>query len=334
MNSNSTPLVSIIVPCYNYALFLPDSIGSIMNQTYQNWECIVVDDGSTDNSKELLEQLSKKDSRITLIIQKNAGPTVARNNGIKLAKGEFIHFLDADDLIEKQKLEKQVAVFIKHPDADIVYGNVKYFSTENPSKLFDSLDLKSGPWMKNPVGKGEKMIKELLKGNIMETSSPLVRKSLFDKWGLMNESLLFNEDWELWARFALGNASFYYDNSEQTMVLRRSHESYSRDYFKMCIYGLKVSLILNEKVNEHMYKKIIIPKINYHKRIIDELLLEMLKVEKKKAIEFSLKVFALTNVKRYSWYSKLFNLFPYWFCLIFSKILFGVPKLKNKILYA
>ena len=110
MNPDRHPLVSVIIPCYNYALYLPESVGSIIKQTYSNWECIIVDDGSTDNTKEVVQQLCAKDDRIKYFLQSNSGPTVARNYGLAVAKGDLIQFLDADDLIENPKIEKQVAI--------------------------------------------------------------------------------------------------------------------------------------------------------------------------------------------------------------------------------
>lgn len=330
---SANPEVSIIIPSYNYGIYLPESVGSIINQTYTNWECIIIDDGSTDNTKEVAQLLCVKDNRISYFSQSNSGPTVARNYGLKLAKGEFIQFLDADDLLESRKLEKQIAIF-KQQDCDIVYGGVKYFTSSNLSKLYDSEDLKSGSWMKNLSGRGDTMILELLKGNIMETSSPLIRKLLFHKLGNMNEELLFNEDWELWARFAIGDAKFKFDNSEDTRVLRRVHDSYSKNVFKMDAYGLKVSLILNKKVHGRKYRKILIPKINYHKRIIDEKLLELLRTNKNEAIDKALFIYAKTDIKRYLIYSKLFKNFPVWFCYLYSKFIFLIHKLKNVIIYA
>ena len=167
----------------------------------------------------------------------------------------------------------------------------------------------------------------------METSAPLIRKLLFDKLGNMNEELLFNEDWELWARFAIGNAKFKFDNSKDTRVLRRVHASYSKNVFKMYSYGLKVSLILNEKVHGKKYRKILIPKINYHKRIIDEKLLELLGTNKNEAIEKALFIYSKTDIKRYFIYSKLFKNFPFWFCYLYSKFAFLIHKLKNVIVY-
>ncbi len=93
------PLISVIVPCYNYGDLLKDCIGSLFAQTYSNWECIIVDDGSTDNTRMVAEELVQKDKRISYFLQSNSGPTVARNYGLSVAKGEFIQFIDADDLM-------------------------------------------------------------------------------------------------------------------------------------------------------------------------------------------------------------------------------------------
>jgi glycosyltransferase involved in cell wall biosynthesis len=334
MESVEQPLISVIIPCYNYGKFLKDCIGSLLAQTYSNWECIIVDDGSTDNSKEEAKELVAKDSRINYFLQSNSGPAAARNLGLSVAKGSLIQFLDADDLIENRKFEKQTAVLNRHPDCDIVYSGVQYFASANPSKLFDSLDLKSGPWMKNSSGSGELMIKELLNGNIMVINSPLIRRSLFEKYGSFNNALHFNEDWELWARFAIGNAEFYFDGSSDTHALVRVHESYSKDVFKMYVYGLKASLMLNEKVHGRQFKKIMIPKIKYHERMLDEKLLSILSVNKIEAVSRALQVYDLTKVSRYLIYSKLFNYFPFWFCYLYSKFIVSINKLKNVIIYA
>lgn len=98
--------VSVIVPVYNAAKYLPQCLDSICNQTLQNIEIICVDDGSTDNSLEILERYAEKDSRFQLLQQKNAGAGVARNTGLNFAQGEYLSFLDADDFFELNMLEK------------------------------------------------------------------------------------------------------------------------------------------------------------------------------------------------------------------------------------
>lgn len=329
------PLVSIIIPCYNYALFLPESVGSIKSQTYKNWECIIIDDGSTDNSRVIAEKLALDDSRIHYYYQNNSGPTIARNLGLSKAKGSFIQFLDADDLIEADKIRKQLDIFAANPECDIVYSNVKYFRSDDLSELYNDITLDgSKPWMKNLSGKGEFMITAILKENLMVIHSPLFRASLVKNFGKMDEDLFYNEDWELWARYAINNARFQFDGGPGTQALVRVHQSYSKDNFKMFIYGLLASLKLNKTLTERKYKKIMIPKIAYHKRIIDEKLISILRKDKREAIEKAVFIEKLTGISRYRFYSRLFAHFPFWICYLYSRFVFIIHKLKNVIIYA
>lgn len=102
------PLVSIITPCYNASQFIVETIKCVQSQSYQNWEMLITDDGSTDDSINIIQSFIKEDDRIKLFKISNAGAAVARNNSIKQAKGTFIAFLDSDDVWLPQKLEKQV----------------------------------------------------------------------------------------------------------------------------------------------------------------------------------------------------------------------------------
>ena len=110
---NKEELISIIVPVYNSEKFIKDTIKTVEEQTYENWELLLVNDCSTDNSKKIIEEYEKKDKRIKLIdLEQNSGAAIARNTGIDRANGKYIAFLDSDDLWEKEKLEKQIK-FIK-----------------------------------------------------------------------------------------------------------------------------------------------------------------------------------------------------------------------------
>ena len=101
-------LVSIITPCYNGERFIAETIDSVLNQTYSKWEMIIINDGSTDGSAELVKKYVEKDSRILLIEQENAGSAVARNHGIRICNGQYIALLDSDDLWDAEFLEKQI----------------------------------------------------------------------------------------------------------------------------------------------------------------------------------------------------------------------------------
>jgi glycosyltransferase involved in cell wall biosynthesis len=114
-------LVSIIVPCYNGADFLEASLRSVLWQTYPNWECILVDDGSTDESPRILQSYAQKDPRFRYVRQNNQGLAAARNTGIDHATGDFLQFLDDDDIIPEKRLQLCVEHFRQHTDADVVY---------------------------------------------------------------------------------------------------------------------------------------------------------------------------------------------------------------------
>ncbi len=116
-------LVSIITPSYNSSNFIEKTIDSVLEQSYQNWEMIIVDDVSTDNSVEIIQKYVNKDKRIKLIqLGKNSGPAVARNTSIKNAKGKYLAFLDSDDLWKKDKLEKQIK-FMEDNNSSFSYSS-------------------------------------------------------------------------------------------------------------------------------------------------------------------------------------------------------------------
>lgn len=123
VENEGKPLISIILPTYNRAVFLESAISSIRSQIYQNWELICVDDGSSDGSFEILETLTKHINQpVQLIKQENAGPAKARNRGIKEGRGEFFAFFDSDDLWKPSHLDKLISVFESHPQTDWAYS--------------------------------------------------------------------------------------------------------------------------------------------------------------------------------------------------------------------
>lgn len=122
-------LVSIITPCYNGARYIGETINSVIKQTYDNWEMIIVDDGSKDNSADIIRKYSEIDKRICLIQQENAGSAAARNNGIRRCNGQYIALLDADDLWKPYFLEKQI-LYMKNKNAVCVYCSYERINSE------------------------------------------------------------------------------------------------------------------------------------------------------------------------------------------------------------
>lgn len=182
--------VSVIIPAYNAITYLPASLDSILAQTYTDFEVIIVNDGSTDGTAEWVEQLTNP--RVKLISQTNQGNCAARNTGIAHARGEYIAFLDADDLWDSTKLAKQVEMLEQNPEVGLVYTWVERIDQNGKSlgKPFES-NLSGNIWEK------------LLDRNVIATSSTMIRRCCFDNVGKFDENLKsFVEDWDLWLRIA------------------------------------------------------------------------------------------------------------------------------------
>ena len=129
------PLVSIIIPTYNRRRFVADAIDSGLAQTHGNCEIIVVDDGSGDGTEGLLRE--RYGERIRLIRQANQGPGIARNRGLEAARGQFIHFLDADDQLHEQKIEIGLRVFRERPDVSVVYTHYQQVASDGATPVAD-----------------------------------------------------------------------------------------------------------------------------------------------------------------------------------------------------
>lgn len=123
-------LVSIIIPCYNQSEFLDESLESVLNQVYQNWECIIVNDGSTDNTEDVAKKWIEKDKRFKYFLKTNGGLSSARNYGISKSNGEFVQFLDSDDLLSSEKLDLSIQKVNFNSEYSVVISNFKMFESD------------------------------------------------------------------------------------------------------------------------------------------------------------------------------------------------------------
>lgn len=163
--------VSIIIPVYNSSKFIEETVRSVQNQTYQNFELIVVNDGSIDNTLDILTKLQEKDSRILIIDKPNSGVSDTRNSGIEIAKGEYVAFLDSDDIWKKNNLAKKIEVLESNKEIDWVYSNR------------NEIDEKSAFIRSALTGKGEIFLNDLLAWNghvITAPSGIVVRRAILD----------------------------------------------------------------------------------------------------------------------------------------------------------
>lgn len=181
--SRNRPLVSVVIPCYNSEEWLEDTLDSVYNQTYNHLEVIVIDDGSTDNTKEIVKKYSDK---IKYIYQENSGPSVARNTGINNSKGEYIAFLDADDMWEEDKLIKQIEFMKNNSSYGVVVTDLKVVNESN-----EYLYTHKNIWPENK----KEIIEKIFMGGIgMSTPTIMARKNLLEKVGGFDEQLPARED--------------------------------------------------------------------------------------------------------------------------------------------
>ena len=184
---NNRSLVSIIMPAYNAEKTIRESIQSVLEQAYQEWELLVVNDGSVDETENIVKSYS--DTRIKLINQKNGGVSNARNNALKQAKGEYLSFLDSDDLWIKTKLDLQVKYLEKN--------NLKFVYSKSYSFTNNSDDIKEAFKF---VSLGFEDKEEILIYDFIPILTVLFHRTILEDVGFFDESLQGTEDWDMWIR--------------------------------------------------------------------------------------------------------------------------------------
>lgn len=240
---NPPPLVSVITPTYNRAAFLGTAIESVLAQTYPHFEHIVVDDGSTDETPALMKRYLK-DRRVCYLTQPNQGQSVARNLAIAHSSGEFICFLDSDDIWFPDKLREQIEVFHSHPETGVVYGD--YVFIDEHGKLLD---------LKNMPRHSGRVTAKLLQDNFISMNTTMVRAALIrDAGGFAPEDRL-SEDYGLWLRVSIRSEFLYVPRrwaryrvgpnqlSSQTIPRLYSNVRVLEDFLKHESHGLSAAEI-------------------------------------------------------------------------------------------
>ena len=204
------PLVSVVIPSYNRSQYIAETIESVLTQTYRNIEVIVIDDGSTDNTSEVVDRYLP---RIKYVRQNNSERGASRNHGLRLANGDFISFLDSDDLWLPEKLAKDIEIFDKSPKAGIVYSDVV---------LIDA----SGKLIKlvKRHGYSGRVTEQLLVDNFVSIGAHLIRTTVVRDIGGFREErkLSGSEDWEMWVRLSKVTDFAYHPNATTKI---RTHDA-------------------------------------------------------------------------------------------------------------
>jgi glycosyltransferase involved in cell wall biosynthesis len=185
-----SPTVSVIIPTYNRYKFLGEAIQSVLDQTFASYEIIVVDDGSSDDSRSLVKRFAEQSDRIHYHYQDNQGVSVARNFGISKAKGKYIAFLDSDDLFLSTKLEKQAKYLQENPAVGMVYSS------------FITIDEHSNYTATHTANASGYIYRELLYNCKIATPTVMLKRYVLDKIGGFDTSMILAEDIDLWIRVA------------------------------------------------------------------------------------------------------------------------------------
>jgi glycosyltransferase involved in cell wall biosynthesis len=202
------PRVSAIITTYNRRVFVQEAVDSVLAQSYDDWELIVVDDGSTDGTTETLERYGEK---LRYCFQENEGASAARNRGLELARGEFVAFLDSDDLWLPRKLQVQVAYMDGHPDCLICYTD----------EIWIRRGRRVNPKKRHAKYSGE-IYPHCLPLCIISPSSALMRRGLFEQVGAFDPTLPVCEDYDLWLRVAARFPVFFI--TEKLIVKQGGHQ--------------------------------------------------------------------------------------------------------------
>lgn len=208
--------VSVIMPAYNVAAYIGAAIESVKAQTVGDWELLVVNDGSTDETYETVQRLAAGDERIRLLTKPNGGISTARNMALALSSGEYIAILDSDDVWEPAYLAEQLAVFTRQPETDIVTSNGWFLG----SRLHGQL---ARPY---PDARPQPTLQTILADETSIFIMSTFRRRVYDAIGGFDETLRTNEDYDYWLRSALAGFRFW-RNDRPLCHYRRRDDSVS-----------------------------------------------------------------------------------------------------------
>ena len=247
----NNPKVSIIVPCYNQAQFLHEALQSVLDQTYANWECIIVDDGSPDHTEEIAKKWIEKDSRFIYLYKENGGLSTARNLGLNKVKGEYIQFLDSDDVLDNRKLELSIKELHLDKNINVVISNFRMFSMNiaKSSEPFCELNL--------DLINFESILYNWDHGINIPIHCGLFQSNLFVNFRFQEE-LKAKEDWIMWLTLLSNNVNIVY--LDDSLVFYRKHaKSMTKKHIDMEENYIKAIVFLEN----------IIPKESYNDFLID-----------------------------------------------------------------
>jgi glycosyltransferase involved in cell wall biosynthesis len=225
------PAITVVIPTFNRCHMIPNAIESLQQQTFIDWELVIVDDASTDKTTDVVYSYKKKDKRIRYRKHPtNKGGNAARNLGIRSSRGKCISFLDDDDTITPDKLLRQHAFLEQNPNTGLVYSGYLYVDADTQRVVKQIPAIYRG-----------NVLKAILRKNILGSPTPLIRRRCFEDAGLFDESLTSSQDWDMWIRIA-----------------QYHRFDYIKDYLaNVNIHGQQISVNLRSKIRSRkmIYRK-------------------------------------------------------------------------------
>ena len=219
---NQQKSISVVVPTYNCGKYICETIESILNQTYEFFEIIVVDDGSTDDTRKVLKPYIEGE-KLRYFYQENKGPSAARNRGILKANGEYIAFLDADDLWANNYLEQCIDCLCENSDDLVMTDNYDYVYSKDGALI----DKKYSSKKKKVANENRlyEMLFRVFQDGVSGDIRIVIKRVCFDKIGFFDENLRFLEDWDLWLRIAKNNLKIGYIQEPLSIYRRHSNSA-------------------------------------------------------------------------------------------------------------
>lgn len=241
---SAEPLISVITPTYNRACFLSETINSVLDQNYSNVEHLIIDDGSTDNTRDVIRKFQKV-GKVRYFYQNNCGQNIARNLGLKKARGEFICFLDSDDKFLPGKLSRSICAFNMHHEVDVVYGDY-IFIDKNGNELNE----------KNMRRYSGNITEHLLRDNCVSMNTTMVRANSIRRAGGFSPNIRVADDFDLWLRMSVTSKFFYLPERLSAYRLMKNQISSNKEKrFESNETTLKNFFQTNTKLLSHAEQK-------------------------------------------------------------------------------
>jgi len=242
-------IVSVIITCFNQEKYIQRALKSVLHQTYSYWECIIVDDGSTDNSFRIISDFIDKDDRFKLIRQENMGVTVARNTGVSNATGNIIQILDGDDWIHDEKLERQLEYFRQYPQIDVSYVLHRFYFEQSASyEIYEFDRLKENPF--------EQFLFDWHSGVATPIHAFLFKRQIWDEGeSLFPEDYIFREeDWVFHVLTAMKNIR-YGCLEEVLCTYFNGADSFTSSIVNSCINSIDAAIYIRERIPADMQER-------------------------------------------------------------------------------